>query len=404
VELPLSEDEEGGTTIADLFPGSGGGTRAQKIPLLPTFAARGSAPDHLVVTRIDPPDGFLGTVELACTVDALADRFGGRVLSVEARTADGTLIARSTKHYKIAREPREPKEPTHNRALAVSAAAPITEQQLLLARVSMDERIKMMRDEIDARETKKAADAEREMRRLQEQHRLSQEDSDRRLSRELERERQRNEQALQAQREHAAQQLAMVNASNTAVMTILQESSKQQQQLFASLFASKGEAKDPLETAVALVQVLSQMQGPGGEPNEKLEAFKALTGTVSEGFRAMGAAKQLPQTAARRVANGGGTAGRDPEKSRRIKSKVAGVLRELAKRGHDPEASLDMLHANLDSLAPAQGGDAGEESEQRDEQPQRATTKAKIPREPDPEASMDALAGEWDEPGTEAEG
>lgn len=63
----------------------------EHIPLFPNFG-KPNAPVRLAVTRLDPPDGYLGECPVHTTEEGLKRLYGGRVLQLDLRGERGTFL------------------------------------------------------------------------------------------------------------------------------------------------------------------------------------------------------------------------------------------------------------------------------------------------------------------------
>lgn len=101
---PLADDKPNGTSKHD---GAGDASDAY---LWKQFGGKGGTPEgrratkYITVTRLDPPEGYLGRVDSDATEDHIVSRWGGGLFKFEARKHGGDYVDRV--EVRIAAEPK----------------------------------------------------------------------------------------------------------------------------------------------------------------------------------------------------------------------------------------------------------------------------------------------------------
>ncbi len=359
-------------------------TPPKPTPGIPMFPDIGKDPRTVVaglrVWRKVPEEVYLGVVEPNATEEDLKARFGGRVLFVEAYSAEGLKIRGGSRTIQIDAPPKHnglpdtttpAAQPAFQDMLAAHQQAWKIQQDALRSRLDEE---RAMRDE----ERKRLADerrAELEARRAEFELRIKEEDA--RAARELAAERERADRYRKEQEEKHARELAIERERIEARIREAEErrrsdteSSKQMLQFMLSaqdkstqvLVAAMGQnkAQDPMVFATLLKDGM-QLAAGMGQPDPAV----AITQSVATGIEGMaklasahqienaqirakaGAAKQLASRNPAAAKAGAAKAEKSP--AAESLAKVMGMIRE---EGADPEEVLAALASGELKLIP----------------------------------------------------
>lgn len=315
-----------------------------KVALLPALGRRGAVPDHLAVYRIDPPHGYLGTAEIESDEESLRRRYGGRVLRIECRTADGKKIPGGTRTIAIAADPVIPDDPLRaQRSIAgVTPSQIATEDRADLYRASAEERLALLKAEIEERNLRE----KREMAERLERSKLEHAQALERLKLESRLESERA-------REAAKEMVALVQANSAAQLQMMQSFHSQSVEMLSRVHQAQSQ-HDPLGTLRAGIELAQSLGGQGGA-DEAQSALGKLVDVAKEGLRTMREVPRLPPPrapAGRSTGAGDATQG-GSDKAARVRAKLSATVRELEAKGYDLEEVLDGLSGSLATEAPA---------------------------------------------------
>lgn len=316
-----------------------------KVALLPALGRRGAVPDHLAVYRIDPPHGYLGTAEIESDEESLRRRYGGRVLRIECRTADGKKIPGGTRTLAIAADPVIPDDPlrAQRSIVGVTPSQIATEDRADLYRASAEERLALLKAEIEERNLRE----KREMAERLERSKLEHTQALERLKLESRLESERA-------REAAKEMVALVQANSAAQLQMMQSFHSQSVEMLSRVHQAQSQ-HDPLGTLRAGIE-LAQSLGGGGGADEAQSALGKLVDVAKEGLRTMREVPRLPPPrvpAGRSTGAGDATQG-NADKAARVRAKLSATVRELEAKGYDLEEVLDGLSGSLAADAAAQ--------------------------------------------------
>lgn len=335
-------------------------TRGPRVGLLPQWGSKNATPDHLAVFRIDPPHGYLGNVGLDADEALLASRFGGKVLRLELRAADGAKItgANNQRTLAIASDPIIPQTAAARATLGTPTTEAAQWDRAEVIRQSAEERVQLLKAEIDSRAEREAARIRADMERMKLEHQQGLErererarQETERARQEIERERERAKLEREREREQAQAMLALVTNSNAANLQMLNAQHAQSMEMMTRLYSSR-EQQDPLAALKVGVELATSI-GAGAQGDEATKSFDKLLDVAKEGIRAVGRAPRLPAPrAAAQMGAGAGDATGPEDKKARVKAKLAAALKGLEANGQDLESVLDALNSQLGS-APA---------------------------------------------------
>ncbi len=327
--------------------------RKASVPLLDGFGARGAKPDHLAVYRVDPAHGFLGTAPLDADERYLATKYGGRTLKIEARTAEGAKInvKGSSRLLEIAADPVLPSTPLGKAIAGATSAQEGALDRFEILRNSAEERIALMKAEIESKRAREADERRAELERSKLEH-----------AQQLELLRARSREDQERAQASATQMIALIQASATAQVQVIQKSSEQQMQWMQQMLqASQNRPeRDPIEI-LRVGMELARDAGGGADPAQT--SFAQLVDLTKHGLQTLGgrAAPKLPPPRGARVnpTAGAGDASAGDDKRARVRSKLGSAIQQLQGAGYDVEEVLDGLLAQLPSgaqpaAAPAQ--------------------------------------------------
>jgi len=317
-----------------------------KVALLPALGRRGAVPDHLAVYRVDPPHGYLGTAEIESDEESLRRRYGGRVLRVEARTAEGKKIPGGTRTLAIAADPVIPDDPLRAQR-SITGATPsqlATEDRADLYRASAEERLQLLKAEIEERNLRERREMAERLERSKLEHAQA-----------LERMKLESRLESERAREAAKEMVALVQANSAAQLQMMQSFHGQSIEMLSRVHQAQAQ-HDPLGTLRAGIE-LAQSLGGGGGPDEAQSALGKLVDVAKEGLRTMREVPRLPPPRAplgRSTGSGDATQGPGADKAQRVRDKLASTVRALEAQGYDLEEVLDGLSGSLaQAAAPA---------------------------------------------------
>lgn len=338
-----------------------------RVALLPSWGSgKATAPDHLAVFRVEPPSGYLGKASLETDEGLLAQRFGGRVLRVELRAADGSKIpgANNSRMIHIDSDPLIPPTASARAAQGVPPSDAVQWDRAEIARTSAEERVALLKAEIESRAEREAQRVRAELERSRLEHeqslereRARAEAEAARAQREIERERERAKADREREREQHAANLAMVTAQNTATLQMMQSAHQQTMEMLIRV--TDKPAADPLAALKVGVDLATNL-GAGAQGDEATRSFDKLLDVAKEGMRTMGRGPRLPAPRAHKqiAANGstgaGDASGPAPsgdDKKARVKAKLASAIKNLEANGHDLEELLDSLNGQMGAAA-----------------------------------------------------
>jgi hypothetical protein len=333
--------------------------RGPRVGLLPQWGSKNATPDHLAVFRIDPPHGYLGNVGLDADEALLASRFGGKVLRLELRAADGAKItgANNQRTLAIASDPIIPQTAAARATLGTPTTEAAQWDRAEVIRQSAEERVQLLKAEIDSRAEREAARIRADMERMKLEHQQGLErererarQETERARQEIERERERAKLEREREREQAQAMLALVTNSNAANLQMMNAQHAQSMEMMTRLYSSR-EQQDPLAALKVGVELATSI-GAGAQGDEATKSFDKLLDVAKEGIRAVGRAPRLPAPRAAAQMGAGDASGPEDKKAR-VKAKLAAALKGLEANGQDLESVLDALNSQLGSAPPA---------------------------------------------------
>lgn len=334
-------------------------TRGPRVGLLPQWGSKSATPDHLAVFRIDPPHGYLGNVGLDADEALLASRFGGKVLRLELRAADGAKItgANNQRTLAIASDPIIPQTAAARATLGTPTTEAAQWDRAEVIRQSAEERVQLLKAEIDSRAEREAARIRADMERMKLEHQQGLErererarQETERARQEIERERERAKLEREREREQAQAMLALVTNSNAANLQMMNAQHAQSMEMMTRLYSAR-EQQDPLAALKVGVELATSI-GAGAQGDEATKSFDKLLDVAKEGIRAVGRAPRLPAPRAAAQMGAGDASGPEDKKAR-VKAKLAAALKGLEANGQDLESVLDALNSQLGSAPPA---------------------------------------------------
>jgi hypothetical protein len=329
----------------------------------------------LYVTREDPDEGFLGTLEPNATEAELSAQWGGSKYTVVAKNARGRIVTRRT--LKLGGEPifmsevaemrwrranglkpKKAEEAASEGAYSAKELMAIIEAKAEAARVESETREEKRRRE-DAEREEKLRREEREWRERLEREKAEREERIRREDREhaarMEEKRREDERQRESRiREDEARREKDHERQMAAAAAQAKESQEKSQQFFTNMLAmAKAGDKagaDPMAQVTQILTIVEALKGAGGA-GEPQDAVTALLSRLPETLQAAGGmvgnaireAKGLP-------AKGAGEGGEDGEggdlEPGAIKltgpaaTKVRELVTHLISKGQDPEKVL----------------------------------------------------------------
>ncbi len=343
-----------------------------RVALLPNWGSGKSAtPDHLAIFRVEPPSGYLGKASLETDEGLLAQRFGGRVLRIELRAADGSKIpgANNSRMITIDSDPVIPPTSSARAAQGVPSSESAQWDRAEVLRTSAEERVQLLKAEIDSRAEREASRMRAELERTKLEHQQSLERErqrveaeEQRAQRDIERERERAKAEREREREAHAANLAMITAANTATLQMMQSSHQQTMEMMARL--AQQPQQDPLAALRVGVELATNL-GQGASGDDATRSFDKLLDVAKEGMKTMRGPRLPPargqrqieaQTRANPSTGAGDASGPAPtadEKKARVKAKLAAAIKNLEANGHDLEELLDSLNGQMGAAAGA---------------------------------------------------
>jgi len=338
-----------------------------RVALLPNWGSgKASVPDHLAVFRVEPASGYLGNATLESDEGSLARRFGGRVLRVELRAADGSKIpgANNSRMLTIDADPVVPATSSARAAQGVPASESAQWERAEVLRTSAEERVALLKAEIESRSEREAQRmrAELERSKLEHEHALERErarveSEAARAQRDLDRERERAKAEREREREQHAANLAMITAQNTATLQMMQSAHRQTMEMLIRV--TDKPAQDPLAALKVGVDLATNLSA-GANGDEATRSFDKLLDVAKEGMRTMRvprlpparAHKQMQANNSTGAGDASGPAPSSDDKKARVRSKLASAIKNLEANGHDLEELLDSLNGHMGAAPP----------------------------------------------------
>lgn len=338
-----------------------------RVALLPNWGSgKALAPDHLAVFRVEPASGYLGNASIESDEGSLARRFGGRVLRVELRAADGSKIpgANNSRMLTIDADPVVPATSSARAAQGVPASESAQWERAEVLRTSAEERVALLKAEIESRSEREAQRmrAELERSKLEHEHALERERARveaeaSRAQRDLDRERERAKAEREREREQHAANLAMITAQNTATLQMMQSAHQQTMEMLIRV--TDKPAQDPLAALKVGVDLATNLSA-GANGDEATRSFDKLLDVAKEGMRTMRtprlpparAHKQMQANNSTGAGDASGPAPSSDDKKARVRSKLASAIKNLEANGHDLEELLDSLNGQMSAAAP----------------------------------------------------
>ena len=248
----------------------------QLCPLFPHLGPAAGV-DRVKVTRLDPPDGYLGTLPATADEEMLRQAYGGRVYDVIAINAGGKHLANGRRSITINAPARMPGDATGPAPAPTSDGVTvklITEmmrdrEAALREQMEWKEReaeaaIKRREQEAEAALKRREHEAEIAMRREREQADLRRREDEARFERQLTSMREEARAQAERDRQFWAQQQASQQANNALILQVVQSNKPTggTEDVLKLLVAAKelvgGDAPDP---QLAMMGQVGQMLG-----------------------------------------------------------------------------------------------------------------------------------------------
>lgn len=316
-------------------------------------------PGGIGVTRLDPPDGYLGYFPANTSKEDLKRLVGGYVLSLDLKDGLGRRMPGCTEIIvKIDAPPvasaqaREAaQELKRNGTAANGLGADQFARILDLQRTAIDEvrthsqnGMAMLRAELEGAQSRRQTEADATIRRMQEDAKIRADEADAKHRRELELQRTHQESSLQRERE----QRASDEKRHTEMIAMIQNNNAQQTQVVVASMANKTDAMSVIKEMMVLAAPLLPMLSGQGDP--AVEITKAVS-TSLESMTKLALTDKPADGKEIQRSNGGASKGEKPsanaqDKKTRLLAKVGQLFQSVHGAGHDPEVILDQAIAH----------------------------------------------------------
>jgi hypothetical protein len=332
-------------------------------------------PGGVGVTRIDPPDGYIGHFPPGTTKEDLKRLVGGYMLSLDLKDGLGQVIPGCKGITLRIDAPPVPSAEAKARAGelrkgGIAADGDILERVMAVQRTAVEQlkqqsndHAAMLRAELEASSRRRQEEAEASLARMRTEAQIRAEEADAKHKRELELQRAYTDAQLTRERE----QRALEKAQHTEMIGMIQNNSARQTEIVVASLQNKTDAMGVIKEMMTLAAPLLPLLSGQGDP--AVEITKAVSTSLESMTRLVTTDKPAPGAngAQNPKSNGGATNGKGtqnvkavPElnaadKKTRLIAKVGKLLQAVHGAGQDPEAILDGAIKHYE----AQGGEEG---------------------------------------------
>ncbi len=340
------------------------------VPLWPELDASDDAPAYVAISRVAPPDGFLGRSDTPnVTEEWIRDNYGGGLYDLRLCTGKDTQLGQP-RRIKIAGEPLRMSESSgreQDRAVVQASAAGQDASAIALQSRMFREHLDMIRVEAEAARERARLDIEMRMKEARAEATAERERERERHEQSMERERQRTE-AQRAEQERARQADDARNKEFMALVLAMQE--KQTGVMVAALNAQR-QTSDPLDVVTRLLPLFDrQAEDPAsrawGVVQQGLQLAAQTAGSRPTPGIAPGAAPaaRLPSGPA---APGPAVAHKGPNPAAEqapadLKTSLAGLLQKLRAAGVDPATIVGKLESGELTIVEAEWAQEAQEA------------------------------------------
>ncbi len=270
--------------------------RGVTCPLFPSVSASAGI-DRVRITRLDPPDGYLGTLPFTADEEMLRQTYGGRTYEVTAITGAGKMVSGGRRTITISAPPRMPGDASSGPAPAQGvdgvALRMVMENQkereaMWQERIEWKEReaestIKRISQEAEAAIKRREAEAKITLEQIRLEADIRRREVEDKAKRDADAQERRDEARRVADREFHAQQIAQIQANNAFMIQIMQANKP------------SGGAEDTLKLLMTAKELLA---GPEVDPQT---AMMGQVGGMLQSVATMATAPAAPAPPAPRA-------------------------------------------------------------------------------------------------------